>query len=447
MSNSVAFMVMPFGRKPTGRVDDGVPAVVDFDLLWERVHEPLLTELGYRAIRADSDLGALVIVQMIQRLALADVVMADVSLPNSNVYYEVGVRHAAQRIGCVLVAAAWAEPVFDLNQIRRLAYPLADGDCGEQAAAAAREHMRKRLREQLSGTSPVFEALPGYPQVSDGAQLTPFTTAVNMLSDFQADVRAIQLTSDRRQRQEKTRALVSRFGAQPVIRESVVLKLLRLIEDHLEWEDVLAYIDTLPDALQRHPPVIERRQLALARTGKAAESAAALERLIERVGPSSERMGLLGGRYKDLMHESAGETSRDYLDQAIAAYERGMTLDLNDYYPASNLPRLYRLRGGRGDEERAAEVATIVLAACQAGVEHRPWDDWALPTRLGAAFDKGDVELARDLAAQIRRRGITDKQLKTTIRDLELSLSLQKRRRVRAGLRGVLKSFRALGRE
>ncbi|MEU8361648.1 TRAFs-binding domain-containing protein [Nonomuraea sp. NPDC048882] len=345
MSNSVAFMVMPFGRKPTGRADDGVPAVVDFDALWERVHEPLLTELGYRAIRADSDLGALVIVQMIQRLALADVVMVDVSLPNSNVYYEVGVRHAAQRIGCVLVAATWAEPVF--------------------------------------------EALPGYPEISDGAQLTPFTAAVDMLSDFQADVRAIQLTSGRRQRQDKTRALVARFGAQPVIRESVVLKLLRLIEDNLEWEDVLAYIDTLPDALQRHPPVIERRQLAPARTGKAAQSAGALELLIERVGPSSERMGLLGGRYKDLMHESAGETSRDYLDQAITAYERGMTLDLNDYYPASNLPRLYRLRGGRGDEERAAEVATIVLAACQAGLVHRPWDEWALPTRLGAAFDKG----------------------------------------------------------
>ncbi|MEV5891203.1 hypothetical protein [Nonomuraea fuscirosea] len=115
MSNSVAFMVMPFGRKPTGRVDDGVPAVVDFDARWERVHEPLLTELGYRAIRADSDLGALVIVQMIQRLALADVVMAD-------------------------------------------------GDCGEEAAAAAREHMRKRLLERLAGPSPVFEAPPGFPQ-------------------------------------------------------------------------------------------------------------------------------------------------------------------------------------------------------------------------------------------------------------------------------------------
>ncbi|MEU8400227.1 hypothetical protein AB0C28_33995 [Nonomuraea sp. NPDC048892] len=102
MSNSVAFMVMPFGRKPTGRADDGVPAVVDFDALWERVHEPLLTELGYRATRADSDLGALVIVQMIQRLALADVVMADVSLPNSNVYTKWGC--ATRRSGS---AASW----------------------------------------------------------------------------------------------------------------------------------------------------------------------------------------------------------------------------------------------------------------------------------------------------------------------------------------------------
>lgn len=57
------------------------------------------------------------------------------------------------------------------------------------------------------------------------------------------------------------------------------------------------------------------------------------------------------------------------------------------------------------------------------------------------------MELARDLVSKIRRRGITDKQLKTIIRDLELSLSLQKRRRVRAGLRGVLESFRTLGQE
>jgi hypothetical protein len=34
-----------------------------------------------------------------------------------------------------------------------------------------------------------------------------------------------------------------------------------------------------------------------------------------------------------------------YLDLAIEAYEEGMRLDLNDFYPISNLPRLYRSRG------------------------------------------------------------------------------------------------------
>jgi hypothetical protein len=34
---------------------------------------------------------------MIERLAISDLVLADVSIPNGNAYYEVGIRHAAQR--------------------------------------------------------------------------------------------------------------------------------------------------------------------------------------------------------------------------------------------------------------------------------------------------------------------------------------------------------------
>ena len=35
-----------------------------------------------------------IIRDMIERLALSDMVLADVSIPNANVFYEVGVRHA-----------------------------------------------------------------------------------------------------------------------------------------------------------------------------------------------------------------------------------------------------------------------------------------------------------------------------------------------------------------
>src|SRR3954451_14084009 len=101
MPRPIAFMVMPFGVKPTGRSGDGVPAEVDFDELWARVYEPVLSR-DYQAVRADRDIGASIIREMIQRLAIADLVVADITLDNANVYYEIGVRHAAKRDGCVL---------------------------------------------------------------------------------------------------------------------------------------------------------------------------------------------------------------------------------------------------------------------------------------------------------------------------------------------------------
>jgi hypothetical protein len=34
MVESIAFVVMPFDRKPTERAEGGVPAEIDFDALW-----------------------------------------------------------------------------------------------------------------------------------------------------------------------------------------------------------------------------------------------------------------------------------------------------------------------------------------------------------------------------------------------------------------------------
>jgi hypothetical protein len=48
-------------------------------------------------VRADQDTGALIITQMVERLYFADLVLADMTIPNGNVYYEVGVRHAAKK--------------------------------------------------------------------------------------------------------------------------------------------------------------------------------------------------------------------------------------------------------------------------------------------------------------------------------------------------------------
>src|SRR5271157_5020277 len=136
MPKPICFMIMPYGRKSTqAEVGRGVPEI-DFNALWDRAFAPTIIALGYEPVRADQDVGALIITQMIERLYFADLVLADMTIPNGNVYYEVGLRHAAKDVGCVLLAADWSKALFDVAQLRTLRYPLQDGDISEATAQA-----------------------------------------------------------------------------------------------------------------------------------------------------------------------------------------------------------------------------------------------------------------------------------------------------------------------
>jgi len=90
-------MIMPYGRRPTQvEPSSNAPGEIDFNALWDRAFAPTIQSLGYDPVRADQDTGALIISQMIERLYFADLVLADITIPNGNVYYEVGVRQAAK---------------------------------------------------------------------------------------------------------------------------------------------------------------------------------------------------------------------------------------------------------------------------------------------------------------------------------------------------------------
>ena len=100
-----------------------------------------------------------------------------------------------------------------------------------------------------------------------------------------------------------------------------------------------------------------------------------------------------------------------------------MKLDLNDYYPSSNLARLYRLRGRRGDEDRARVAAAVTSVACERSRSKGSSDPWLKPTLLGAAFDAGDAAKAGELADDVRAEGPAAWQLQTTLDDLKRSVT------------------------
>ena len=64
----VAFVAMPFGVKPTGLAPGRGPAEVDFDQLWDKALFPALAQLDYLPVRADNQVGSVIIKDMLEQL-------------------------------------------------------------------------------------------------------------------------------------------------------------------------------------------------------------------------------------------------------------------------------------------------------------------------------------------------------------------------------------------
>ena len=147
-----AFVAMPFGTK------DGI----DFDSVYRDLIRPALSGAGFTVARADEEVRAGNIrSDMFQELLLADLVVAELSMDNPNVWYELGVRHALRARGVLHVQGRRDYMPFDVYSDRALRYALKDGkpDAGtleqDRSALAA---MARATVESWQGrrVSPVY---------------------------------------------------------------------------------------------------------------------------------------------------------------------------------------------------------------------------------------------------------------------------------------------------
>ena len=369
MPKPICFMIMPYGTKSTGVDPSGsAPGEIDFNALWDRAYAPVIEALGYEPVRADQDTGSMIITQMIERLYFADLVLADMTIPNGNVYYEVGLRHAAKEVGCVLLAADWSKALFDVAQMRTLRYPLPEGAIVEATAQAVQAAIKGPIESLGRGVSPMFQSIPGYPTAVNPAAATSMKDVMAELAAFQGQIRAVRaLPVSNAWRRPKSSSRNTGGRRSPERPRSDFFSCSRIAPIP---PPTGAGSPISSPGFRRLSPTrrrfARRTPLPCPTAGNPIDAIAKLEELIARSGPTPERLGLLGGRYKRLFVKAANSAERQvYLNKAIDAYERGMELDLNQYYCSSNLPRLYRQRKRKGDDERARSVSALVVAACE----------------------------------------------------------------------------------
>ncbi len=156
-----AFVAMPFGVKPG---PDG--QLIDFNRVYVEYIKPSLEAAGLEPFRADQDTRAGDIrTDMFQELLLADLVVADLTLENPNVWYELGVRHALRARGIVLVCGGRVATAFDLYTDRKLRYGIKDGGSDPATLESDKRQLTAMVKATMESwhgrkVSPVYQLLP-----------------------------------------------------------------------------------------------------------------------------------------------------------------------------------------------------------------------------------------------------------------------------------------------
>jgi hypothetical protein len=118
----------------------------------------VLTPLGYDVVRADDieDEG-LITHQVIEHLLEDDLVIADLTGRNPNVFYELAVRHAARRPVIHLITRGESIP-FDIANIRAISYALDDPDLLERAQQELARKVTTIERNPAAAENPISTA-------------------------------------------------------------------------------------------------------------------------------------------------------------------------------------------------------------------------------------------------------------------------------------------------
>ena len=92
------FVVMPYGKRPVEDME------IDFDVVFDEFIRPAARAAGFEVVRSDREVASGVIMpRLFSSIYNADLVIADITYQNPNVYYELGVRHALRSQGTLLI--------------------------------------------------------------------------------------------------------------------------------------------------------------------------------------------------------------------------------------------------------------------------------------------------------------------------------------------------------
>ncbi len=444
--HALCFVDMPFGQKPD--LKSGV--VVDFDQIYNEAIKPAIEACGLEALRGDEErTGGIIHGAMFARLLLAEFVVADLTLANPNVFYELGIRHAARPFTTVPIFANVSALPFDVALVRAVGYELKKGKLTKAAAQKLKSQLSKRLSDAISGAathdSPLFQLIPKFPGIDLPEEVTEtFKDRIRRAEEFREMLSSARAQPLREQR-EALLKIRRDLGDLKTVQRSVLIELMSSFRDAEAFEELVELYDGFPAPVQEYIIVKQQFALALNRRNRSDDRERALkilDELLKHRGPDSETLGIKGRIHKDVYKGAAQAgriTAAAALDNAIDAYTKGFEADPRDYYPGVNAINLLLQK----DDTQALREVARLLPLVSFAVERRGGASssnyWDLATVLELACIGDDWATANQVLPKVILAATNSFETATTLGNLRLlKQALERATREVAKLDGIL---------
>ena len=430
------FIVRPFGTK----------SGIDFDRVEQELIRPAMARAGLSGgTTAEFLQQGNIRTDMFEQLLIADMVIADISIHNANVFYELGVRHALRDRSTFLIKARQgdgteSEVPFDLRTDRYLVYPPTEpGRACDVLAVALRTTLDRREID-----SPIYGLLPGLaPADPQKALIVPL--------DFREELEQAEAARDCA-RLRLLAAEVDGFAWRRAglrLAANAQFRLKEWVGAKATWEKVREYDDSGVEANTLLATIYHR-------LGDLVSSNQALERALQNndvaAAERAEIWALRGRNAKTTWERSwaalepvsaAQKTAlcSPFLEQSLDMYRRGFTQDRNHFYSGLNALAMItmltelaevqaqawadnfdsteqaaqKLRDLKAERADLAVGVRLALASKQNALERSkqidPWVEISAadlvcltsskPNRVGQAFKR-----ALDIASEQAREGV-----------------------------------------
>lgn len=127
------FVMMPFGNW--------------FDKYYQDIYVPAIREAGFEPVRADELFSSGSVVEQIwEQIKKARLLLADLTERNANVFYELGLAHAAKK-PVVFTAPKVEDVPFDLRHLRVIIYDIREPEWAAGLRKCVTDYLKNALKE------------------------------------------------------------------------------------------------------------------------------------------------------------------------------------------------------------------------------------------------------------------------------------------------------------